>query len=375
MKQSHRRTDLINEITDVLQKLPIVTNLARKKFVSHFVIGLIKSRNVQFCEIAQHLNDKAKIASNQNRIQDFFRDVTIDYYAVAVLLISLLPKNRKLRLCIDRTEWDFGNCQVNILMVLVGCDDIQIPLYWELLDNKSGNSNAEDRINLLDLCLNLIGKERVGLIVGDREFVGSKWFRYRKDNKLPFVMRMPKNHSITNVDGRNYTVSDLFFESDEPLLVKECQVDGVWGHAWIMALDKGEYLFLFGTAPLKFMGQFYRKRWTIEVCFQNLKGRGFNLELTHVKCLLKLKKLVALVSISYCFCVSLGVYVHDKVQKIKHKKHGCKEASFSRHGLNQIREMSRDQSPIDLDLQLKIRSLFRWLKRQLPDYQLIKIAR
>ena len=182
MKQS-----LINEITDVLQKLPIVTNLARKKFVSHFVVGLIKSRNVQFCEIAQHLNDKAKIASNENRIQDFFRDVTIDYYAVAVLLISLLPKNRKLRLCIDRTEWDFGNCQVNILMVLVGCDDIQIPLYWELLDNKSGNSNAEDRINLLDLCLNLIGKERVGLIVGDREFVGSKWFRYRKDNKLPFV--------------------------------------------------------------------------------------------------------------------------------------------------------------------------------------------
>lgn len=99
MKQS-----LINEITDVLQNVPIVTNLARKKFVSQFVVGLIKSRNIQFCEIAQHLTDKAKIASNENRIQDFFRDVAIDYYAVAVLLISLLPKNRKVRLCIDRTD-------------------------------------------------------------------------------------------------------------------------------------------------------------------------------------------------------------------------------------------------------------------------------
>ena len=75
---------------------------------------------------------------------DFFREVEIDYHCVAALLLSLLPKGKKLRLCIDRTEWDFGKYQVNILMVLVGCGQLQIPLYWELLDNKSGNSNADD---------------------------------------------------------------------------------------------------------------------------------------------------------------------------------------------------------------------------------------
>lgn len=99
MKQS-----LIDEITKVLHNVPIVANLARKKFIAHFVVGLIKSRNVQFCEIAQHLNDKVKMTSNENRIQDFFREADIDYYAVATLLISFLPKNKKLRLCIDRTD-------------------------------------------------------------------------------------------------------------------------------------------------------------------------------------------------------------------------------------------------------------------------------
>lgn len=369
MKQS-----LVDEITNVLQKVPIVANLARKKFVAQFTIGLIKSRNVQFCEVAHHLNDQAKLASNETRIQDFFREVEIDYYFVAVLLVNLLPKNKKLRLCIDRTEWDFGACQVNILMILVGCGDLQIPLYWELLDNKSGNSNAVDRIDLLTLCLDLIGKDRIGLVVGDREFVGHKWLKYLKDKGFYFVMRMPKNHLITDRDGHQWDISTFHFESDRPILLSDCQVDGSWGHVWLSLLENGDYLFLFGTATLQFMGQFYRKRWSIESCFQNLKERGFNLEATQLKCLKKLKKLVALVSISYGFCLSLGLYFHKKVQAIKIKNHGYKAASLSRHGLNQIREMSRPQAPISVDLVLKIKILFRWLFTQLTHYQALKIV-
>ena len=43
----------------------------------------------------------------------------------------------------------FGKCQVNILMVVAVCDKVSVPLYWELLDNKSGNSSSEERIELL----------------------------------------------------------------------------------------------------------------------------------------------------------------------------------------------------------------------------------
>lgn len=369
MKQS-----LIDEITTVLQNVPIVANLARKKFIAQFTIGLIKSRNVQFCEVAHHLNEKVKLASNENRIQDFFRETELDYFFVATLLISLLPKDKKLRLCIDRTEWDFGDCQVNILMVLVGCGDLQIPLYWDLLDNESGNSNTKDRTNLLSFCLQVIGKERIGLVIGDREFVGRNWFKYLKDNDLFFVMRIPKHHLITTLEGSQYAVSELASDVNKPIIFLDCQVDGIWGHAWVKALDKGEFLFLFGTAPAKFMGQFYRKRWTIEACFQNLKKRGFNLELTHLKCFNKLKKLVALVSIAYGFCASLGLYFHRKVQPIKTKKHGYKANSFSRHGLNQIRQMCNYQVDIYPDLLLMIRKLFRWIKTQLVHYQAIKIA-
>ena len=96
--------------------------------------------------MAQHLNDGAKLASNETRIQDFFHEVDLNY--LAVLLVGLRPGTDKLRLCLDRTEWDFGQCQVNSLLVTVGRGDCHWPLCWELPHNRSGNSNAADRAAL-----------------------------------------------------------------------------------------------------------------------------------------------------------------------------------------------------------------------------------
>lgn len=189
------------EVTGVLEKIPIVENLARKKFVILFVLAMIKTIKVQFCEIAQALNDKVKAESNETRIQDFFREVELDYEQVVLLLALFLPRRGKVTLCIARTEWDFGKCQVNILMIVVRCQDITIPIYWELLDNKSGNSNADDRISLLKKCIDMLGAKRIGLFLGDREFIGHRWFSYLKKQGIKFCVRMPKHHKITREDG------------------------------------------------------------------------------------------------------------------------------------------------------------------------------
>jgi len=369
MKQS-----LVDQVSKLLAKVPIVENLARRKFICLFVLGLIKSRNVQFCEIAHHLNDEAKLTSNEVRIQDFFREVALDYFFVASLLASLLPAKGKLRLCIDRTEWDFGSCQVNVLMVVAATTTMQVPLYWELLDNKSGNSSSENRIELLKMCVKLLGKERIGLVIGDREFVGHKWMKYLKDNGLLFVMRLPKHHLIERFDGSKQHLSDFTLSTTQPLLLTNCLVDGVVGQVWVKALPDGDYLFLFGTAKVEYFGQLYRRRWTIESLFQAFKKRGFNLENTHLKSLAKLKKLVALVSIAYSICVSMGIYEHQKVQKIKTKKHGYKAKSFSRKGIDLIREVCRQGQELPQPLLNRFLGLLRWICIQVSHYQHIKIA-
>lgn len=259
-------------------------------------------------------------------------------------------------------------------MVMAGCGDFEVPLYWELLDNQGGNSSSDDRTELLDLCLEVVGKDRIGYLVGDREFIGHKWIKYLKDNGIKFIMRVPKHHTIERYDGHVWRVEHLGLSEESPVILKDCLVDGVVGDVWAKRLEDGDFLFLFGTVNAEFLGQLYGKRWRIEVLFQSMKGRGFDLEKTHLKSLGKLKKLVALVGLAYGVCRNMGIYHHVKVQKINKKKHGYKAKSFVRKGLDLIRQFFRSEADMTLQVETTLVVLLRWIKRQIADYQRLKIA-
>jgi hypothetical protein len=336
----HYEKIFTTEVNHLFKIYEIVSHKSRQTCLYQAVLGIIKSRNVQLPAIAEAIKLEAEGIQTKSiihRLEDFFRETNLDYEALALLFVFCLGKG-KIRLCIDRTEWDFGKCQVNILLVTASTGARQVPLYWELLDNKSGNSNASDRIDVLDKVIHLVGVERIDILIGDREFIGHKWLKYLKDKGINFCMRVPKHHLIERFDGRKQNIEDL--ASEKPLYLKDCQVDGVWVHVYLKKIKDGDYLFLIGTLKEpKHLGQVYRKRWTIEVLFQSFKSRGFNLKNTHMKALYKLKKLVGLVSIAFAMCSSLGIYKHEKVQKIKIKKHGYKEKSFCRVGIDWIRDI------------------------------------
>ncbi|HRJ14730.1 MAG TPA: IS4 family transposase [Saprospiraceae bacterium] len=287
--------------------------------------------------------------------------MALDYQQVAFFLSWFLSaRGKKITLCLDRTEWDFGKCQVNILMVTARQGAVSVPLYWELLDNKSGNSSSEDRIELMKKCVELLGVKRIGLVIGDREFVGLKWLKWLKSNGILFCMRMPRHHLIQMEDGRVQTAEQALGDRQEVRL-EGVMVDGVWANVFIRRLKDGDLLYLLGTAQCKFLGQLYRKRWTIECCFQALKKRGFDLEDTHLKCLEKLKKLVALVSIAYAFCHNLGIYNDLKIKKIPVKNHGYMANSFFRNGLDSVRQNCKKEWKEDIGKwQHLLRLFFRW---------------
>jgi hypothetical protein len=367
--------NLKGEIRETLDQIQIVKHGSRKDFLGMYIPALIQSDSVQFHKSAKYLNDAVKLDSNTTRIQDFYREVELNYGFVAILLISLLPKNKKLRICIDRTEWDFGSCQVNILMVLVGCDEFYIPFYWELLDNNSGNSNCEDRISLLEKVLKVIPTERIGLVLADREFIGHKWLKFLKNNRIDFCVRVPKSHKIERFDGCILRAEEVAQRYPNGTYLVDCMVDGVWGNVYIKPLDDDDILFVFGTCQAKFIGKLYKNRWVIEACFQNLKTRGFNLENTHMKILERISKLIAMVSIAYAFCVSLGIYQDRKIQKIEIKNHGYKANSFFRVGKDIIDDLFRKKDRIDNFITPILRIFARFIIKniKLCHYQFIVV--
>jgi len=82
----------------------------------------------------------------------------------------------------------------------------------------------------------------------------------------------------------------------------------------------------------------YRNRWSIEVFFQSIKKRGFNLENTRFPDLPRLKKLFGIVCMAFCACLNTGLWKHDKIKPMKKKKNGYKPYSFFRYGLDTLRK-------------------------------------
>ncbi|MDP0562573.1 MAG: hypothetical protein QS721_09730 [Candidatus Endonucleobacter sp. (ex Gigantidas childressi)] len=59
-------------------------------------------------------------------------------------------------LCMDRTNGTYGSNNVNYLVVSIAWQGTSIPIVWECLDKKGGNSNTDERIAVMERVLNLI---------------------------------------------------------------------------------------------------------------------------------------------------------------------------------------------------------------------------
>lgn len=323
------RSPLTN-LYELIRTLGIIKHKKRQEFLCALLVGLIKSRSVHFSEIADKMDKSIKVSSIERRIQDFFLRVGFDYRQLMLFFLGFVHHNR-LCLSIDRTEWDFGKTQINILCVVVSIGKMAVPLYFDLLDNRSGNSNASDRIDLFKGIIEQVGVERIEMLIMDREFIGHKWLRWLKRQGIAFCVRVPKHHKIMLIDGSRWT-AEQFLGRRKARYLEQVVVDLVVVNLALGYDKKGELLYLIGTLPAQQLPAWYRKRWSIEVFFQALKGRGFNLEDSRLRCLIKYKKLFAVVAMAYTLCWATGIQA-ARTQPVKCKNHGYPQYSVFRRGL------------------------------------------
>ena len=120
----------INELTSVLNaQFSGTFNLARVKLIALFICSLCKVQTVTFSKLANAFDCAADTSSSLRRIQRFIADFSLDGDLIAKLIFSLLPnKNDKLILSIDRTNWKFGQLDINIFMLGVVYNGVAFPL-------------------------------------------------------------------------------------------------------------------------------------------------------------------------------------------------------------------------------------------------------
>jgi hypothetical protein len=95
-------------------------NLARVKLICLFITALCKTKTINYDRIASAFDTRADKNSSYRRIQRFMKDFDFPMKVVSILIFNILPFKENLVLVLDRTNWKFGEHNINILTQLAG---------------------------------------------------------------------------------------------------------------------------------------------------------------------------------------------------------------------------------------------------------------
>ena len=315
-------------------------NLARTKCFVSMILGMITSGSVQQHKTALGFKGAAQQKSVCARISNFLKNFNFNFADYAVAVLEMAGLQGSLFLALDRTNWKFGRVDINLLVLAVVVNgQFSIPLLWKALPKK-GNSNTMERIDLLQMFIDIFGAHRISALTADREFIGKEWIDYLIQHAIPFYIRIKENRLVEWGEEMRH-IAD-FFQHLKVGNKRHIQFN-MDGHLLYFAgtrSTKGELVIVMSNQDvgLKIL-KIYKKRWKIELLFSNCKKNGFNLEDTHLRELDRIEKLFAVVCSALLICFMVG-RVEEKKSPTSFKK-TVKTPAFStfRRGFDYLRKL------------------------------------
>lgn len=326
---------------ELYQNLPTLTK-PRTDLIALFILSILKVGTVNLVKISVAMGSKAQSKSNYRRLQRFIDQVSWCYKTLVPLILKWADIKSPLTLVIDRTNWKLGKANINILCISVVNDNYCIPLIWKLL-NKRGNSSQNERIELITELLSVPNVPKVKEIIGDREFVGSSWFKFLKNNNIGILIRLKDNMSVTRYKKR-IKVCNIIKGNTR----KGCHNDNkqywlgdvqVYIHGFRYQNEDGkiENLIIASFTSKTKVSEEYSKRWYIEVMFKNFKSNGFNMEDTHVTNQNRLETLFGLLTLGYICAINAGkIILKEKPELFKIAINGRAKLSVFKAGLDEL---------------------------------------
>ncbi len=323
----------------------ITWNKARRNFLAKFTVALIQVKTISLVQISSVMSGRAKQDSHYKRCQRFLRFFDLPFTEIARLVITLLGIPKPFIIAIDRTNWYLGTTPLNILMLSLVYKGVAFPLLWTVLEKK-GCSDTAERIELLEKYGGLFRKDSIAFVTADREFIGRDWFRHLRRRKIPFRIRIKENLRVTNARGNNMVSAKNLFRTQRAgvgvVLRGPRKVLGEEVSLMGMRTPEGEYVIVASSTESDEILKDYALRWKIENLFGCLKSWGFCLEETHITERERVEKLLALLTVAFCWAYIAGEWLASTTP-IRIKKHGRLAKSIFRHGFDYLRRILCNQ--------------------------------
>ena len=337
--------------------------------LSLLVFGILQSRTVNISIVNDHISLEETGCKNIESQYKFLLKPfqTGDYEGFIktcfrILVIHFYGGEERIKLILDRTNWQLGKEHINILAIgLLDKNGLFIPLVWDDLGYK-GNSDSATRIKLIDQLLlwwrELLIPEPQFEIMGDREFIGERWLGDLSRRGIEYVIRLRSDLSFeTWMDGKyqadirwklsnlqNYMTSnnepfvEVVLESEAIAKVFVVKNEGMEKET----VEKEPFIFFITNMDkIEMAAQNYRLRWKIEVCFKHLKSYGYCLESFNLSGQHKTNILMAILSLVYAITIKENPSVNDVPDKninFKESKPYPRKSVF-RKGLSRMTQL------------------------------------
>lgn len=329
-------------------------NKARLNLLAQFLLALLKVRTVNLSQIASAMSGRACFDSHYKRLQRFLRHYELPFEELAQMLARLSGVAAPWVLVIDRTEWKIASRSVNVLVLGLVHEGVVIPLLWEVWE-RAGSSSFVRRRALLEEFGRIFGFAKLKYLCADREFHGKQWYAYLGERQVAYRLRIRHDTPITTRRGKRVQARQLVRGLKVGHRRDFRGVRVLWGQRVQLSalrLSATETLLVVGPGLAADLFADYKERWKIETLFGCLKSRGFELEETKVTEAQRLKKLLVILALAFCWALKVGeIEVADQGQQIK--THQRPARSIFRTGLDRLRRIVCNLSQRKQEIELR----------------------
>ena len=295
-----------------------------------FLISMLQAKDINLGNMVDYSRRHNEIqeSSIYKNYQRLVHNCLITENELAQLMIKILdlPDIKRI-LSMDRTNWQFGENDINILMLSINIHGAAIPIFWIELDSM-GCSDTEERKQLIDKFVDLFGKDKISHLLADREFVGNDWFDYLFEKDINSIIRLKCNTRVEYA-GKLIRLDALFknLHYDQPNC-RKAKLNGktVYLEA-IMSKDNEFVVVASNYMNNQDLLTIYRIRWGIECMFKHFKSQGFKFENTHFTKKERIRNLIKLLAVGFAICYFIGL-IQNSIKKILIKNHGYKLKSY-----------------------------------------------
>lgn len=280
------------------------------------IVGIFESQSVYLSVLTRKIPIRAKKLSLAKRLERFLDNKAVDveewYHPWASWLLQSASVGGSVHLVIDTTKVSAYCRQV---MVSVAYQRRTLPIMWDWVEYSRGHCTTQLQLDLLRRLYRLLPLGVQVSLVGDSEFGKSDLIEVLQEWNWDYALRQKGNTLFRQAhDGVWKRLDSIQVRREQALwfghvsLAKsnpcETHLVAYWKQGekdpWYLATNQ---LSAFPALRL------YKRRMWIEEMFGDMKGHGFDLELSRLRTPERLSRLTLAVCILYVWLVTTGEYV------------------------------------------------------------------